>query len=82
MACRQIKDKRDLIRLVRIRVDEVKIDSTGKEDGRGAYLCPARECLKKALKGNQLENTLGCSLSGEIRDQLLKYIEDLPGGTN
>jgi len=80
VACRQVKDKRDMLRLVRTTVGEVKIDCTGKEDGRGAYLCPAKECLEKALKGKRIESTLRCNLSGEIRAQLLKYGEDLPGG--
>ena len=80
MACRQIRDKKVMLRIVRTPGGKVEIDGTGKKDGRGAYLCSNRECFKKALKGKQLENTLRCSLPEEIRDQLLKFGEDLPGG--
>ena len=80
VACRQVKDKRDLVRLVRTPEGKVEIDGIGKKDGRGAYLCTDRECFEKALKGKQLENTLRSSLTKEIREQLLKYGKDLPGG--
>lgn len=82
MACRQIRAKRELVRLVRTPGGDIEIDITGKKDGRGAYLCPARECWERALKGNQLEHTLRSSLTAEKREQLIKEGRDLLGGVD
>ena len=72
MACRQIKPKRELVRLVRNSSGNIEIDSTGKKEGRGAYLCPDWKCWEKALKGKQLEQTLRISLTRENREQLFE----------
>ena len=80
MACRQIKAKKELVRLVRTPGGDIEIDITGKKDGRGAYLCPGRECLEKALKGNQLEHSLRGRLTEGNRKQLINYGKDLLGG--
>ena len=77
MACRQTKDKRELVRLVRTPEGNIEIDNSGKKKGRGAYTCPARECWETALKGNRLEHTLRGSLSRDSREQLIKYGEEL-----
>ena len=82
VACRQIKDKRDLIRVVRTPGGEIEIDDTGKKDGRGAYLCPTRECMDKALKGSQLEHTLKSSITVENREKLTRYLRDFSEGTD
>ena len=82
VVCRQVKDKRKMIRLVKTPEGIIEIDINNKKNGRGAYLCPVKECFQKALKGKQLENTLRSSLTAEIREQLLKLGEDLPGGIN
>jgi predicted RNA-binding protein YlxR (DUF448 family) len=65
--CRQAKNKKDLIRVVRDKEGNVSVDATGKLNGRGAYICPDKECLKKAIKNkgfgeeiySQLEKELG-----------------------
>lgn len=72
VACRQIKPKRELVRLVRTSRGDVETDITGKKEGRGAYLCPSRECWEKALTGKQLEQTLRVNITRENREQLLK----------
>ncbi len=82
MACRQIKAKRELVRLVRTAEGNVEIDRAGKKVGRGAYLCPARECWETALKGNQLEQALRGRLTQDNREQLIKSGEDLFKGVN
>ena len=82
MACRKIKAKRELVRLVRTPEGDIEIDITGKKAGRGAYLCPAVECWETALKGNQLEHTLRSSLTQEEREQLIKRGKDLLKGVN
>ena len=82
MACRQIKAKRELVRLVRTPEDNIEIDSSGQKKGRGAYLCPVWECWETALKGNQLEHTLRSSLTKDNREQLSKHGQDLLKGVN
>jgi predicted RNA-binding protein YlxR (DUF448 family) len=80
VACRRSRPKKDLVRIIRTPGGNIEIDITGKKDGRGAYLCPARECFEKALHGNQLEYTLKSGLTPENHEQLEKYGRDLPGG--
>ena len=82
VACRQVKGKRDLVRLVRTPEGGIEIDSTGRKTGRGAYLCPSRECWEAALQGNRLEHSLRASLSRENRQQLEEQGEALLKGDN
>ncbi len=63
VACRQIKAKRELLRLVRTPAGSIEIDASGKMEGRGTYLCRDRACWEKALKGKQLERALKSSIS-------------------
>ena len=81
VACRKIKAKRDLIRLVNT-TDGIEIDYSGKKAGRGAYLCRAQECWEAGLKGNRLEYTLRSSLTRDNREQLIKHSKKLLGGAN
>jgi predicted RNA-binding protein YlxR (DUF448 family) len=82
VACRQIKAKRELVRLVRTPEDNIEIDRSGKKKGRGAYLCPSRECWETALSGNRLEHALRGSLTEDNRKQLMRYGQELPKGVN
>jgi predicted RNA-binding protein YlxR (DUF448 family) len=82
VACRQVRDKRELLRLVRTPQGSIEIDSTGKKEGRGAYVCPAAVCWEKALKGRQLEHALRGHLTHENREQLIKHGEDLFKGVS
>ena len=50
MGCNQKKDKNELIRIVKNKNNEISIDKTGKQDGRGAYICNSEECLEKLIK--------------------------------
>lgn len=52
--CRQVKNKKDLIRVVRDKEGNVFVDVTGRQNGRGAYICPNEECLEKAVKNKGL----------------------------
>jgi len=80
VACRRVKNKRELVRLVRTAGGDIEIDRSGKKEGRGAYICPDRACWEKALKSKQLEITLRGSLARENREKLLKNGEDLIKG--
>ena len=78
VACRKVKAKRELIRIVRISDGNVEVDTTGKKAGRGAYLCRAQECWEAGVKTGRLERTLRTSLSQDNREQLARYGENLP----
>ena len=73
VACRKVKPKRELIRLVRISEGNVEVDLSGKRAGRGTYLCAARECWEVGLKGGRLEHALRTTLAVDNRQQLIRY---------
>ena len=77
MACREVKTKPELIRLVCNLSGNVEIDTGSKRAGRGAYLCRARKCWEIGLKGGQLEYALRTTLTQDNREQLIKYGKDL-----
>jgi predicted RNA-binding protein YlxR (DUF448 family) len=58
VACRQMRPKRELVRVVRTPAGEVRVDPTGKVAGRGAYVCPAADCADVALRAGRLEHAL------------------------
>ncbi|MDD2430301.1 MAG: YlxR family protein [Firmicutes bacterium] len=70
IGCRGKFPKRELIRIVRTPEGEVKIDPTGKQNGRGAYICSKLECLEKAFKGDKLAKALNAEVSEEIFNRL------------
>ena len=76
--CRQVKNKKDLIRVVRDKEGNVFVDVTGRQNGRGAYICPNEECLEMAVKNKGLEKTLKISqISEEVYQQLKKELGDV-----
>ena len=77
MACRQVKAKRELIRIVRTSDGNVEVDTSGKKAGRGAYLCRAPECWEVGLRGGRLEYALRTNLTQDNREQLARYGKDL-----
>ena len=74
MGCNSKKDKKDLIRIVKNNKNEISIDKTGKQEGRGAYICNNEQCLEKAIKNKRLEKTLGLKISDEIYSNLKNII--------
>ncbi len=70
VGCDERREKKELIRIVRSPEGEVDVDTTGKKPGRGAYLCPAKKCLKKAFKNKRIERNLQINLPPEIEDFL------------
>ena len=76
VACRQIKPKQELVRLVRTSDNKVEVDLSGKKAGRGAYLCRATQCWEAGLKGNRLEYTLRTKISQDNREHLIRFGED------
>lgn len=73
--CREMKPKRELIRVVRSPEGEITLDFKGKAQGRGAYVCKSSDCLKKAIKSRALERSLECSIPEEIYTLLQEQME-------
>ncbi len=75
--CREMKPKRELIRIVKTVDDEIKLDLTGKLNGRGAYICKSCDCLVKAQKSNAFSRAFSCAVSNEIYENLERSINDI-----
>ena len=74
VACRTQKNKNELLRIVTNNKNETKLDKTGKESGRGAYICYSKECLEKAVKAKKIQ------INDEMYQEILKIIENKNGG--
>ena len=70
LGCREMKEKRELIRVVKSPEGEISLDFRGKANGRGAYICPHGECLKKVIKSKALERTFSMQIPAEIYEKL------------
>ena len=75
MGCRERKPKRELLRVVRGTDGTVSLDFSGKVNGRGAYVCPDAECLKKAQKSRALERCLETPVPQEVYDRMIREME-------
>ena len=75
--CREMKSKKEMIRILKTTEDEVIIDTTGKKNGRGAYICPSRECFQKAVKNKGIERSLKMAIPKEVYETLEKEIEPI-----
>lgn len=70
VGCREMKGKKSLLRIVKTPEGAILLDTTGKKSGRGAYVCPDPECLKKARKIRALERALETAIPAEVYDAL------------
>ena len=75
VGCGEMKNKREMIRVIKTSENEIILDATGKKNGRGAYLCADSECLKKAEKSKGLERSLKTASPKEIYEQLEEEME-------
>ena len=75
LGCREMKPKRELIRVVRSPEGEITLDFRGKANGRGAYLCPDPACLKKAIKARALERAFSAQIPAEVYEALERQME-------
>ena len=80
LGCREMKPKRELVRVVRSPQGELSIDFRGKAPGRGAYVCHDIACLKQALRSRAIERSLDTPIPQEIYDALIAQME-VPDGT-
>lgn len=77
VGCREMKPKKELLRVVRSPEGQVSLDPTGKKPGRGAYCCYNADCLRRALKQGQLDRQLEVRLSDEVNAELTRTMEEL-----
>lgn len=77
IGCGQMKDKKELIRILKTQDGSIVIDATGKKNGRGAYICPDEECLQKAFKTKGLERSFKMAIDKSIYDELKKELNNI-----
>lgn len=75
VGCGEMKSKKEMMRVLKTPEEQIVLDTTGKKNGRGAYLCMTKECLKKARKNKGLERSFKMSISNEVYDSLEKEFE-------
>lgn len=76
VGCGEMKTKKEMMRVLKTAEDEIVLDVTGKKNGRGAYLCVSKECLKKARKNRGLERSFKMSIPEEIYDCLEREFDE------
>ena len=82
LACRKVKSKQELVRLVRVTDGRIEVDPGGKKTGRGAYLCGLPGCWEIGLKSGRLEHALKTTLTGPNREQLGEYAKGMLQGVS
>lgn len=70
LGCREMKPKKELIRVVRSPEGEISLDFRGKKPGRGCYLCPDMACFTKAKKSRSIERALSSQVGPEVYEAL------------
>ena len=75
VGCRDMKEKRSLLRIVKNAEGAISFDRVGKAPGRGAYICKSRDCLDKAMKQRQLERALETKIEAAVFEQLMEEID-------
>ncbi len=78
--CREMKSKREMIRVIRTTENEICIDATGRKNGRGAYICPNMDCLKLAIKNRGLERSLKMAIPESVYQQLEEEMSHIDKG--
>ena len=76
MGCNSKKTKKELIRIVKDKQNNVSLDRTGKMEGRGAYICDEIKCLEKVIKSKRLEKVLDIAISEQTYNELRSVIVD------
>ena len=77
IGCQEMKSKKEMIRVIKTAEDEIVLDATGRKNGRGAYLCPSMECLKKAVKSKGLDRSFKMPIPKEVYETLEKEWDQL-----
>lgn len=79
VGCQEMKNKKEMMRILRTEEGQVVLDTTGRKNGRGAYLCYSAACFEKAAKSKALERSLKTVITAEIYDDLKKEIDAIEG---
>ena len=79
IGCGEMKNKKQMIRVLKTAEDGIVIDETGRKNGRGAYICPSMDCFRKAVKGKGLERSLKMAIPKEVYETLEKEMERIEG---
>ena len=77
IGCGEMKSKKEMIRVLKTAQQDILIDATGRKNGRGAYICPSKECLNKAIKSKGLDRSFKMAISKEVYEALEKEMEEL-----
>ena len=75
--CREMKSKKEMIRVIRTPENEIQLDATGRKNGRGAYVCLSQDCLEKAVKNHSLERSLKTAVPAEVYEDLKKELMNI-----
>jgi predicted RNA-binding protein YlxR (DUF448 family) len=82
LGCNEMKDKKDLLRVVRDKDGNIFFDRTGKAGGRGAYICRSVTCFNKCRKGGRFEKSFGAKIDDSVYDGLLEQLGHEAGDRN
>lgn len=77
IGCNEMKNKKEMIRVLKTADNGIVLDVTGKQNGRGAYLCFSKECLAKAMKSRGLERSLKMPIPREVYESLEKELDTI-----
>ena len=80
VGCGEMKNKKEMMRVLRTPEGETVLDKTGKKNGRGAYICPNAQCLKKAIENKGLERSFKMPVDKEVYDNLKGVFENIEAG--
>ncbi|HIZ66090.1 MAG TPA: YlxR family protein [Candidatus Blautia pullicola] len=80
VGCGEMKNKKEMMRVIKTKEEEIVLDATGRKNGRGAYLCFSRDCLEKAMKSKGLERSLKTAIPKEVYENLEKEFEEIKHG--
>jgi len=79
IGCGEMKNKKELLRILKTAEGEVMMDVTGRKNGRGAYLCFSEECLRRAIRSKGLERSFQMRIPPEVYERLEKEFENING---
>ena len=77
IGCQEMKSKKEMMRILKTTEDEIILDTTGRKNGRGAYLCFSKECFEKAVKNKGLERSLKMNIPQSVYESLKREIENI-----
>ena len=77
IGCGEMKNKKEMLRVLKTTDEQIIIDATGRKNGRGAYICPSMDCYKKAVKNTGLERSLKMAIPKEVYEALEKEMDSI-----